>query len=294
MTESRPRSYVEGRVEVPRGQADAVCNYIIDNISSGLVLEDEEESQYTGIVFYVPPGRKPQWQEGLREYLTGIFNRTGNSLPPITERVIEEVEWVDQYRRSVKPIRICDDLVVRPPWHPAPAGIQYDIVTEPKMTSGTGSHETTRSCLKVIRELFRPGRRFLNVGCGSGVLSILAAKMGAAFVKAIDTDEVAVENCPENLALNGIDIPCDVQTGSIEKYRGDKPYDFICADIIRSTILNMLGDLVVLAADNGILVLSGLLEDDEREVSTRLVQENISSYSILKDNDWLTCTVHVS
>ncbi len=291
MGESNPQAYTEAKVEVPRLLTDAVCDFIVENISAGLVLEEEEDSPVTGIKFYVARDDKKNWRGLLTGYLSHLVDRSTTAVPSIKERLIESIEWEEQYRQSVKPILIGHDIVIRPPWcQPDPAA-KFDIVIEPKMAFGTGRHETTRSCLKIVRQKFRPGMRFLDVGCGSGVLCILADQMGASFVKAVDNDPTALENCRENFEVNRLRSPYEISLGSIEKCRGDLYYDFVCANIIKSTILSMLSDLAALTVPRGILILSGLLEGDEGQVSTRLKKAGLATFSILRDNEWLTYTV---
>lgn len=291
MGETKIHAYTEAKVKIPRLLADAVCNFIVENISSGMVLEEEEDSPVTGITFYIPLNGKREWRNLLTGYLSCLVNDSGAIVPHIEERQIENVEWEKQYRQSVIPILVGEDIVIRPPWCDAEPGVKYDIIIEPKMAFGTGRHETTRSCLKIIRERFKPGMRFLDVGCGSGVLSVLADKMGASFIKAIDKDLTAVENCRENFQVNRVLTPNEILLGSIEKARSDLLYDFVCANIIKSTILSMLSDLTTLTADKGILALSGLLDRDEDEVSSRLDQAGLTTFSILRDNEWLTYAV---
>jgi len=290
MSEFKPRSYVEAKLDIPRSLADVVCNYIIENITSGLMLEEEEDSSTTGIIFYVSEDKK-DWRYHLTDYLCHLIGNSMPIVPSIRERLIKNIEWEEQYKRSIKPVFIGEDIIVRPPWYKPKKDIKYDIIIEPKMAFGTGRHETTRSCLRIISERFKPAMRFLDVGCGSGVLSILADKMQASFIKAIDNDIIAVENCKENFKNNQVNASTEILLGSIEKSKGDTPYDFVCANIIRSTILFMLGDLVKLMADGGILVLSGLLNSDEKKVSARILKEGLTILSILPDNEWLTYTV---
>jgi ribosomal protein L11 methyltransferase len=291
MGETKPQAYTEAKVEISRLLADAVCNFIVENISSGLILEEEKGSPVTRIIFYIPLNGKKEWRGLLTGYLSCLVDDSGAIVPHIEERLIENVEWEKQYQRSVTPIHVGEDIVIRPPWCSAKSGVKYDIVIEPKMAFGTGRHETTRLCLKIARERFKPGMRFLDLGCGSGILSVLADRMGASFIKAIDNDLTAVENCRENFKVNQVRTPSEILLGSIEKVRGDLPYDFICANIIKSTILSMLSDLAALTADKGILVLSGLLDRDEDEVSARLDQAGLTTFSILRDNEWLTYAV---
>jgi ribosomal protein L11 methyltransferase len=287
----KPHAYIEARLEVPRHHADAVGNFIVENICSGLVLEEAEDSDATGIKFYVAVNESNDWRELLFTYLSHLVNSTMPHLPAVEERTIENIEWEQEYKKSVKPTHIGTDVVVRPPWCTVDSSIKYDIIIEPKMAFGTGNHETTRSCLQIIRERFKPGMRFLDVGCGSGVLSILADKMQASFIKAIDTDPDAIENCRENFVINNVTAPFEMLVGSSERCQGDPPYDFVCANIMKSTILSLLDRLSALTADNGILVLSGLLDRDEAEVSNKLRKIGHTAFSILRDNEWLTYTV---
>ncbi len=291
MTAAKPPGYVEARLEVPRLQSDAVCNFITENFCVGLVLEEDEHSDRTRIIFYVPIGGRPGWKARLQRYLAHLPDGAPAAVPAIQERLIDNVEWVEQYRRSVEPVLVGGDVVIRCPWHPPPPPGTYDVIIEPRMAFGTGTHETTRSCLKIVRERFRPGTRFLDVGCGSGVLSILAAKMKAAFVKAVDSDATAVDNCRENFAVNRVECPAEVLVGSLELCRGDPPYGFVCANIIKKTILALLPDLKALTAGDGIMVLSGLLEEDAVDVSSGLIRLGLAGFEVHRDNEWLTFTV---
>lgn len=291
MPEKPPEVYTEVRLTVPRVHADAVCNYIIDNIAGGLVLEEEEGSPETGLRFYVP-GRQPDsYRPGLEEYLSQVLADDGLDVPEFRERIIENVEWVDAYKKSVRPILVAEDVVIRPSWDASDVNAAYEIVLEPKMAFGTGSHETTRSCLKVIRQRFSSGRTFLDLGCGSGILSILASKLGAEYIMAIDCDVAAVENCRENFVINEVSSRHDILFGSIEKCSQITPFDFACVNIIKSVILPMLERLVNVVKPGGVLVLSGLLAQDEEETTARLNELGQSDFTIMPDNQWLTYVV---
>lgn len=284
-----PESFIEVTLLVPREQCDAVCNYIVDNITTGMVLEDEEDDPMTGVIFYVPSDKSGGFRAPLEKYLAAVFPI--GQVPEIREKVVKNVEWEEQYKASIVPIWITDDVRVRATWHSPDPKAKYDLVIEPKMAFGTGTHETTRSCLQIIRAKFKPGMRFLDLGTGSGILSILADKMGAKFIKAIDYDLVAVDNCKENFEINGVATPREVLFGSIEKCVGDTPYDFVCSNIIKSTILPMLPRLIQLTLPGGALVLSGLLDVDETDTTAALKSAGLHDFTILPDNKWLTYTI---
>lgn len=289
MSVPAPHSYLEVRIEVPRESVDLVCDYIIQHFASGMVLEEEDDSMLSRIIFYVSENLA-DFETPLRQFLHEHLPSTYPRPVEIKRRHFENVEWLDKYRDSIQAVQIGEDVVVRPGWVPE-QHVKYEIVLEPKMAFGTGSHATTRSCLLLIRRLFKPGLRFLDMGCGSGILSILADRMGASYIRAVDYDLAAIENCRENFAINKVAAPHDIISGSIEKVRSDAPYDIVCANIIRSTILTMLPRLLYVTADKGTLILSGLLPQDEFAISKALEEQGQTEFTIMRDEDWLTYTV---
>lgn len=290
MGESQPEQYIEARVEVPRHIADAVCNYIIDNLTRGMILEEEEDSSVTGIIFYLPDSSDSSYKDNLARYIIEICDDP-TLQPEIREKTIKNVQWVQQYRESIHPIVLAGDVVVRPPWESAPEQARIDIVIEPKMAFGTGSHETTRSCIGVLRQRIKGGERMLDLGTGSGILSILGDKLGVSYVKAIDYDEVAVDNCRENFHINNVSCDHEIALGTISRADDDDPYDIVVANIIKSTILPWIDRLVALTARPGLLILSGLLENDLPEITEALERARQTKYEIVEDNAWRTVVV---
>ncbi len=288
-TQAVPDAYLEVRVDVPRELVDAACDFIIENLASGIVLEEEEDAPQTGIIFYVPEG-DCDYQSRLSEFLSNQDSSVLPGLPEVRQRRVENSEWLEKYRQSVKPLRISDDLIVRPTWI-APTGDRYQIIVDPKMAFGTGNHATTRACLKIIRRQFGSGMRFLDMGCGSGVLSVLADQMGAAYIKAVDYDLAAVANCRENFDINQVRRPHNIVIGSIEQCTEDDVYEFVCANIICSTILTMLRRLLAATKTGGLLVLSGLLTTDESAVSEALSGAGQAEFTISRDDEWSTFVI---
>jgi len=294
MTVKKKLEYIEARVDVPSELTDAVCDFIIENITSGLVIEEEEDSDHTGIVFYIPADSDGAFREQLMDYLSNLTSEKMPQVPQLRERVIGDIDWIEKYRESARPVWIGSDIVVRPQWHQLESPVNYDIIVEPRMAFGTGSHETTQICLRMIRDHFRPGMRFLDVGTGSGILSILADKMGASYIKAVDCDVVAIENCRENLKINNVSAVHNVQFGSIENCDGDESYQFVCANIIKSTILPMLPRLLSLTAVSGVLVLSGLLNEDQVEVEDSLRRQDQEDITVHRLGEWVTYVIRRS
>ncbi len=285
------QEFVEVSVELPHQFVDAVSAFISENISSGLVFE--EINSITVIKFYLPADEKDKYDEKLNFYFQNLKELHGDFVQPpaFKERVIENVEWEEAYKESVQAVLIAEDISVRPPWHEKPTEALYDIVVEPKMAFGTGSHETTRSCLEIIRNTFKAKMTFLDMGCGSGILSILADQLKAKSIKAIDYDQISVENAIENFEINNVTTPYKALHGSIEQCENDAPYDYVCANMIKNAILSMLDKLCLLTKDGGVLLLSGLLEEDLEEVEEILFRCNMSQYEIIEDNEWRSILV---
>ena len=292
-TQTGSQRYIEAFLEVPRDLSDAVCNFIIENFTNGIVLEEEENSPVTGIRFYVTDDSRNTYSGRLISYLRNLDRFSPNSLPEISEREVSALSWEEEYRKSIPVVHVGPDIVIRPPWLTLEAPSKFELVIEPKMAFGTGRHETTVSCLDAVHQHFKPGTRLLDIGCGSGILSILAAKMGASFIKAVDYDLTAVENARENFAINKVDCPFDIQFGSLEKAAEDTPYDFVVANIIKSTILDMLDGLVAATHRPGILVLSGLLDKDEPDMSQAMNQRGLSDFSVMPNSEWRTYIIRL-
>ena len=282
-------SYREITIAVDPLIEESVCNFVIEHVTSGLLLEDEDGSDKIRIKFYLPDDENGEFDSVLLSFVRQTAENFHVELPTISESVVANRSWEDEYRKSVRPVEIGEEIIVRPTWDRAASNHPYQIMIEPKMAFGTGTHETTRSSLLAITEHFETGMTFLDVGCGSGILSILADKMGATYIKAIDYDEIAVANCLENFQINAVSTKYDILCGTISICNGDSPYDFVCANIIRKTILEIMEELDRLTASRGRLLLSGLLDIDLEEA---LKRRGLTDYQVHPDNEWRTVVAY--
>ena len=200
-------------------------------------------------------------------------------------QVIEEKNWNEEWEKSFKPVRIGNDVLVRAPFHNEEKNFSYEIVIEPKMSFGTGHHSTTWLMLKMILELDLTGKKVLDMGCGSGILAILASKKGAKELWAVDTNEWAYQNTKENAKINNIQNINIIQ-GSAKDI---KPYQF---DIILANInLNiLLEDIPVYAkclVNNGELILSGIYQGDMKKITEKSNKFGVYYVSHYERNLWV-------
>lgn len=178
---------------------------------------------------------------------------------PRLEQVVGDA-WRDEWKKHFEPFRICEGIVIRPPWRAhAPAPGERVIELEPGRAFGTGLHETTRLVAEILAEkgASLAGSRVLDVGCGSGVLSLVALALGAAAVRAVDVDPDAVAVTRENAERNGLSRR--VQVDETPAGALDERYDTVLANIEAKTLIELAPALVERVAPGGLLVLSGIL-----------------------------------
>jgi ribosomal protein L11 methyltransferase len=207
-------------------------------------------------------------------------------LGPIGElvaREIKEEDWLESWKAQFTPLRI-GRFLVRPTWSDAQVADLIEIVLDPGMAFGTGLHPTTQQCLVALSTLALEGRSVLDVGTGSGILAIAAAKRGASVVVAVDTDAISVEAARENTTRNGVVIP--VGEGSA----GDVPgrFDVVIANIVSPVLQLIARDLVARLAPKGILIATGISAPSEPQTRAAFVEAGLKTLvDRTQRDDWV-------
>ncbi len=198
---------------------------------------------------------------GLEQFTEALQKALGETIELECEQTkLQNSDWVESYQKSIEPLSI-DKFYIHPTWD-EPHSSLLNIVIDPALAFGTGHHPTTASAIKAISEYVTEGDDVLDVGCGSGILSIAAMKLGAN-VDACDTDSVSVENSKLNAELNKLEF-FNIWEGSSSLV--DKKYDFVVANIVADVLTFIANDLKNALKDDGILVLSGILDKYETKV----------------------------
>lgn len=203
---------------------------------------------------------------------------------------LDEEDWANNWKEFYKPQHIGEHLLVLPPWESCE--VKKDdvvIVMDPGMAFGTGTHETTRLCLRMLEKHLQKGDRMLDIGTGSGILAIAGAKLGAAYVKAYDIDAVAVRVAKENIAANG--VTDQVTCAQSDLLRGvDKkaaPFSFVCANIVADILVRLAPDVGAYMAPGAKLAAAGIIEGRKEDVASAMTAGGLTLIEEARENDWV-------
>ncbi|NJB85390.1 ribosomal protein L11 methyltransferase [Lewinella marina] len=216
-------------------------------------LEEED-----GLLAYGTSDRHPEWirvLDELREAYTFDYSC----------EVLEEKNWNEVWESGFSPIRVGDRLLIRASFHPHDPEVRHELVIDPRMAFGTGHHATTYMMCELLMDHYAAGgagESVLDYGCGTGVLAILAKRLGARVVDAVDIEAPAVENTIENAKTNGVEL-AEIVEGTLDDVPERQPYDLVLANINRNVLLETGAALKMRLRSGGTAFLSGILEQDE-------------------------------
>lgn len=241
---------------------------------------DSFEDTPTGIKAYIP---KDSWNEHILQDIYLLSNPEFTISYQITE--IEQVNWNEEWEKNFSPIVVEDLCTVRANFHPVP-NTRYDIVITPKMSFGTGHHETTYMMLQQLLPLSLEGTKVLDMGCGTGILAIMAALRGAHDITAIDIDPWCVENATENVQQNDCSF-ITIKEGDVSLIAGEQ-YNLILANINRNILLSDIPAYTQALLPQGLLLVSGFYEEDLPAIKEKCQEVGLTYLSYIERNHWVS------
>lgn len=236
--------------------------------------------------------RSDRWSDEMQreiELVARTIHRSADSpLPTFSIKQIEEKNWNEEWEKTIKPIHVTQRIVITPTWHnyQAQAG-ELVLTIDPKMSFGTGYHETTRLMLNLMERYAQPGMKLLDVGTGTGVLAIAGIKLGAASAIGVDNDEWSYENAIENCKLNHVHEKVKILLGVLDDVR-ESGFDMIVANIQRNVIEPLLPAMKSKLKPDGVMILSGLLDVDENPMREAIQGSGFTVQEILRENEWIS------
>lgn len=208
---------------------------------------------------------------------------------------VEQQNWNAEWEESFEPVEVksIPPIRIRAPHHPAPAEGVIDVVIAPRMSFGTGHHNTTALMTEHIANIGVEGLRGLDMGCGTGVLAIAALKCGATKMTAVDIDDWACDSCRDSATLSGVADKVDVRCGSIDVVEGEQ-YDFVLANINRNILLGMMPSFAEVLPSEGKLLMSGFFIDDAPVIETAAAEYGFEVVACQERDGWtvLYCVKH--
>ena len=280
---------------------------VMSMLDNGLMIEDYSDFSLNGmygelvdesilnadktkakISIFVPE------EKNLLEYVTFIEAKLSSLGIPFTKECegMQEENWADSWKKYFKPIPLGKVTIV-PAWEKYEAKAGEVIVSiDPGMAFGTGTHETTRLVMKIMQDVVKGGEKVLDVGCGSGILSICASKLGAKSCNAYDIDPVAVKVTKENAIASGC---ANITAGTSDLLRGvekkEDGYDVCVANIVAEIILRMLPDIKEYLTTGAPIILSGIVKEREEDIKNAAISLGYSVERIERENDWVAMMI---
>jgi ribosomal protein L11 methyltransferase len=219
-----------------------------------------------------------------------VARASTSETPRLSVRTLPNQNWNEEWEKSIAPIHVTERIVITPSWHNYGASPDHIVITiDPKMSFGTGYHETTRLSIRLMEKYLTPRMTLLDIGTGTGVLAIAGVKLGAGSAIGVDTDEWSYHNAQENIRANAVEDRVRVILGEISSVR-DRTFDMIIANIQRSVLEPMLEEISSRLSTSGILILSGLVLPEREEMIHVLHRWRLGVVEELAENEWIALT----
>ncbi len=281
---------------------DLIADIFYDLGLQGIITEDPDMTPEEGwgddatgppenhsVTGYFPINKETKQKcHVVQERLGRLYIQNNIKTKTVYGRMDEE-DWSESWKKYFKPEKITDQIVVKPTWREYHPGRNETVLEiDPGMAFGTGTHPTTAMCVRMIEKHVNPGSSFLDVGTGSGILMIAAAKLGAQTLAGIDTDEMAVEIAGKNLLLNKINPErFNLAQGNLTNTLKDR-FDMVTANILSEVILILLDDVKRVLTKDGIFICSGITTENSDGIQNKLKQVGFHIMDWIQQENWVT------
>ena len=287
MSSQESRRWLELAVEVPREAEEAAADILRRFAPRGVAIEAAGECVV--VRAWLPDGA------GIARQRRAVRRALASLPSTVRTRWLREEDWAEAWKAFFPVLRVSRRLVICPAWRSYRARASEAVIRlDPGMAFGTGQHPTTLMCLRALEETVQPGADVLDLGTGSGVLAVAAARLGATSVLALDADPQAVRAARDNARLNGLEAIVRVEEGTLEGALGPSttlrtgPFDVIAANISPSAIVELAGAMAAALKPDGVVIAGGFSEERVADVAAALRAAGLTVERTLSDGDWRT------
>jgi len=300
-------NWLEVAVHVPHEGVEMVSNIFDEIGAGGVAIEDPALiSKYIDaniwdhyefppevlnrpvpvVKAYLPEG--PELADKLAELQERLTGLPLEDIPAVETKRVAEEDWATAWMTYYKPLEIGRRLAVKPSWETyTPPDDRIVLELDPGMAFGCGNHPTTTMCMEFLEGIMEGGETVADVGTGTGILAITAAKLGAAQVLAVDLDEVAVKVARENVQLNGVQDKIEVLHGNLLD-KVSQPVDLVIANIVANVIIILAPDVRRILKPGGHFITSGIIRFRAEEVKEKLEQAGFTVLARKEDGEWVS------
>lgn len=268
---------------------DLLSTLIFESGFSG--LEEQNDSGSMRLKAYYPQSLSPDPLDVFMKLMKTTFGDDASDKIRITEvEIIPDEDWETRWREGLGAVEAGKSLVIRPSWvNYSNVHERIEIIIDPKMAFGTGSHASTYLCLEALEQLNPAGKTVIDAGCGSGVLSIAAAKLGASQVWGFDNDPFSTDNAKENALINGVQEKVKIELFDLEQVKPE-PADLVFANLIYHVLVINLPHFRSFLKPGGKIIFSGLLAEQETPFLENLHKKGFRVISISYREEWMAVT----
>jgi ribosomal protein L11 methyltransferase len=303
MIEKEPEKWLKIEISASSELMDALGNFLTETGAQG-VFQESLTPQNTAADFpepiieeilkaYFPQDiRSEKRIIALQKYIDSLHEIFPDfEKPSFTTEIICDPNWGEQWKKYFKPIRVSNNIIVKPTWERyTPASRDIVIEIDPGMAFGTGQHASTRMCIEAIEDVIMKDRsikewKVLDVGCGTGILGITAAKMGAQDVICVDNDKKAVEIAGENATINNVKSFLRILNKNAAAI--DKPRNLIIANLTSKLLSTLRQHLVELMLPEGYLIISGIIEQDAKNIEEQFSADPLTLHRMITEKEWV-------
>ncbi len=290
-------------ITTPPEFAEGLSNFLTELGTQGVFQEELDISAFTDtpeppskIVLnaFIPSNASDQSLiTSLTTYmnsLTDLF--PGLERPHLATEIIVDPDWEEQWKKYFKPLRVTRSIVIKPTWERYQATSRDTVIDiDPGMAFGTGQHPSTWMCLEALEEILLKDRSFrewrvLDVGTGTGILGIAAAKLGAKNVMCVDIDPQAVEIAHQNVAVNRVGDRVVIINSDVVRIKGS--FELIVANLTADALVKIKSHLVKMMEPGGYLIISGIIEQNRKDIEKAFLKDKLTTHRAITDREWLS------